>query len=190
MQQIDFTHLNEQAKCYAGFSADDEQVLNSIFPRLSDKLDHVTNAFYDTLSQIPEALPFLEGRIDALKSTHRVWLEKIFTGPYDADFAAYMHRVGVVHVQVRLPERFMPCGIGLIRKFLIPELMKEFSNDPPLLEKVLGAVNGVTVYCLMIMQTSYREHELERFMEVTGISQALYANLAAAYRKKTGMPVD
>jgi hypothetical protein len=40
------------------------------------------------------------------------------------------------------------------------------------------------------MLDSYRGHELERFMDVTGISKALYANLAAAYREKTGVPVD
>jgi hypothetical protein len=54
----------------------------------------------------------------------------------------------------------------------------------------MRAVNAVTTYCLIIMQVSYREHELERFMDVTGISEALYANLAAAYRQKTGVSAD
>src|SRR5690554_7043887 len=44
---------------------------------------------------LPEAAPFLEGKVKALKKTHSLWLDKLFTGPYDADFAAWMHRVGV-----------------------------------------------------------------------------------------------
>lgn len=187
MPKIDFATLNEQAKLFAGFDAQDERELSEVMPRLAAELDKVTDAFYSELATIPEAKPFLEGRLDALRSTHRQWLEKIFTGPYDADFAAYMHRVGVVHVQVKLPEKFMASGIGLINKHLIPVLTQVLKEDPVRLGAVMKAVNGVTVYCLIIMQVSYREHELERFMDVTGISEALYANLAAAYRQKTGV---
>ncbi|SEB14282.1 protoglobin domain-containing protein [Marinobacterium iners] len=190
MRQIDFSHLNQQAKLFAGFDAQDEHELSRALPQLMAELDFVTDAFYAELAGIPEAMPFLEGRLDALKATHRKWLEKIFTGPYDDEFAAYMHKVGVVHVQVRLPERFMASGIGLISKHLIPVLAQQFRDDPERLGTLMKAVNGVTVYCLIIMQVSYREHELERFMDVTGISEALYANLSAAYRKKTGVSSD
>lgn len=190
MREIDFSHLNEQAKLFAGFDAQDEQELLKALPLLLAELDAVTDAFYTELAGIAEAKPFLDGRLDTLKSTHRQWLEKIFTGPYDDNFAAYMHKVGVVHVQVRLPERFMASGIGLISKHLIPMLAQQFHDDPARLGTVMKAVNGVTVYCLLIMQISYREHELERFMDVTGISEALYANLSAAYRKKIGMSAN
>ena len=69
-------------------------------------------------------------------------------------------------------------------------MAQQFRDDPERLGTLMKAVNGVTVYCLIIMQVSYREHELERFMDVTGISEALYANLSAAYRKKTGVSSD
>lgn len=190
MRTIDFTELNQQAKLFAGFEQDDETLLNAVCAELVPHLDQVTEAFYAELMQIEEAKPFLDGRLDALKATHRKWLEKIFTGPYNEDFAAYMHQVGVVHVQVRLPEKFMASGIGLIGKHLMPVLAQSYQDDTAKLSQVMRAVNGVTTYCLIIMQTSYREHELERFMEVTGISEALYANLAAAYREKNGVSAE
>lgn len=190
MRSTDFNQLNQQAKCLAGFDPDDEAVLNQASHALVPHLDQVTDAFYAELMQIEEARPFLEGRLDALKATHRSWMEKILTGPYDADFAQYMHHVGVVHVQVRLPEKFMASGIGLIGKHLVPVLTQVFEEDARQLGRVMRAINGVTTYCLIIMQLSFREHELERFMEVTGISEALYANLAAAYRDKTGVSAD
>ncbi|GAA0698668.1 hypothetical protein GCM10009104_29020 [Marinobacterium maritimum] len=187
MRKIDFSQLNQQAKQFSGFDTEDEQVLAGAHSLLVAELDAVTEAFYEELGRIEEAQPFLEGRLDALKATHRRWLERIFTGPYDADFAAYMHHVGVVHVEVRLPERFMASGIGLIGKHLIPVLARVCGEDLVTLSSRMKAVNAVTTYCLIIMQTSYREHELDRFMDVTGISEALYANLAAAYREKNGV---
>ncbi len=190
MRQIDFSHLNQQAKQFSGFDTEDEQVLAQAHALLVAELDRVTEAFYVELGRIEEAQPFLAGRLEALKATHRRWLERIFTGPYDADFAAYMHHVGVVHVQVRLPERFMASGIGLIGKHLIPVLTHVCGTDLERLSRLMKAVNAVTTYCLIIMQVSYREHELDRFMDVTGISAALYANLAAAYREKNGVTVD
>ncbi|MBA4501085.1 protoglobin domain-containing protein [Marinobacterium marinum] len=190
MRQIDFSQLNRQAKQFSGFDAEDERVLAQAHALLVSELDPVTDAFYAELVGIEEARPFLEGRLEALKATHRRWLERIFTGPYDEEFAAYMHQVGVVHVQVRLPERFMASGIGLIGKHLIPVLSCACAGDLEQLGRLMKAVNAVTTYCLIIMQVSYREHELDRFMDVTGISEALYANLAAAYREKTGVSAD
>lgn len=190
MRQIDFSQLNLQAKQFAGFDAEDEQVLGQAHALLVGELDRVTEAFYQELGRIEETGPFLEGRLEALKATHRKWLERIFTGPYDEDFAAYMHQVGVVHVQVRLPERFMASGIGLIGKHLIPVLAEACDGDLSRLGELMKAVNAVTTYCLIIMQVSYREHELDRFMDVTGISEALYANLAAAYREKNGVSAE
>jgi hypothetical protein len=181
---IDFEALSQVAKQYAGFELADERVLSEHASRLMPHLPKVTDAFYTELQQIDEAKPFLEGRLEGLKRTHQMWLEKIFTGPYDAEFAAYMHKVGIVHVQVKLPEKFMTSGIGLINKHLIPVLVTEYRDDVQYIAPILRAVNAATSYCLMLMQESYRGHELERFMEVTGISRALYDNLAAAYRRK------
>jgi hypothetical protein len=182
MTTIDFSVLCEQAKAYSGFEPEDAAILEQEAERLAPYLNTITDAFYTELQTIPEALPFLEGRVDALKTTHTAWLKKIFTGPFDAEFAAYMHHVGVVHVQVKLPEKFMTSGIGLINKHLIPLLPQIYREQPEMVGPLLKALNAATSFCLLIMLESYRGHELERFMEVTGISRVLYNNLAAAYR--------
>jgi len=190
MNNVDFAALCERAKTHAGFEPDDERVLVQEAPKLQPHFAAITDAFYAELQTIPEILPFLEGRIDALKATHETWLKRVFTGPHDADFAAYMHRVGVVHVQVKLPDKFMTSGIALINKHLIPLLSDIYTDDVAKIGALLKAFNAAASFCLLLMLDSYRGHELERFMDVTGISKALYANLAAAYREKTGVPVD
>lgn len=186
MSTIDFSDLCEQAKAYSGLEPEDARLLAQEADRLSPYLDTITDAFYAELQAIPDAKPFLEGRLDALRKTHVAWLGRVFNGPYDADFAAYMHQVGVVHVQVKLPEKFMTSGIGLINKHLIPLLPRIYREEPEKVGQLLKALNAATSFCLLIMLESYRGHELERFMEVTGISRTLYNNLAASYRNTHG----
>jgi len=84
----------------------------------------------------------------------------------------------------------MTSGIALINKHLIPLLSDIYTDDVAKIGALLKAFNAAASFCLLLMLDSYRGHELERFMDVTGISKALYANLAAAYREKTGVPVD
>lgn len=190
MSNVDFAVLCEQAKAFAGLEPEDEQLLIQEASRLKPHFPTVTDAFYAELNTLPEAAPFLEGKVDALKSTHNLWLNRLFSGPYDADFAAWMHRVGVIHVQARLPEKFMTCGIGLINKHLIPLLPVVYAEEPEKVGPMLKALNAATSFCLLIMLESYRGHELERFMEVTGINQTLYHNLAAAGRNRPAMGAE
>ncbi|WP_432697571.1 protoglobin domain-containing protein [Marinobacterium sp. YM272] len=186
MSQMDFANLCRHGKQYSGFDADDEQLLVAEGAKLLPYLSQVTEQFYAELQQIPAARPFLEGRLNALKATHKAWLDSVFTGPYNSDFAAYMHHVGDVHVKVRLPVEFMTSGTLLIQKHLIPVLADLYAGDPVMMGRMMKAVSAVTGFCLIIMQESYQTsllaRELEKFMAITGISRALFNNLASAYK--------
>ena len=150
----------------------------------------MTEKCYDELQQIPAAVPYLEGRVEGLKATHLAWLQTIFSGPYDANFAASMHKVGEVHVQVKLPVEFMASGTLLIKKHLVPILTQVYAGDALRMGLMMKAVNGVTGFCLIIMQESYQSsllaQELDKFMAITGISRALFNNLANAYKDDGG----
>lgn len=186
MSQIDFAALCQRGKACSGFDAEDEQILLAEGGKLQPYLSAVTEQFYVELQQIPAAAPFLEGRVEALKSTHKAWLETVFSGPYDEAFAARMHHVGEVHVKVKLPVEFMSSGTLLIKKHLVPILTQMFADDVVMLGKMMKAVNAVTGFCLIIMQESYQSsllaQELDKFMAITGISRALFNNLASAYK--------
>jgi len=185
MSQTDFAALCQRGKLNSGFDAQDEQLLMQEGGRLLPYLPEVTERFYAELQQIPAAAPYIEGRLEALKATHLSWLKTIFSGPYDADFAAHMHRVGEVHVQVKLPVEFMASGTLLIKKHLVPILTQVYADDVVRMGQMMKAVNGITGFCLIIMQESYQSsllaRELDKFMAITGISRALFNNLASAY---------
>ncbi len=186
MSEIDYAALAEHGKGYAGFTAEDEALLLAEGAKVVPYLGQVTDGFYNDLAKIPAAQPFLEGRLESLKKTHQAWLERVFTGSYDADFAQFMHHVGEVHVRVKLPVEFMSSGTVLINSHLVPVLAELYADDAAKLGKMMRAVNSVTGFCLIIMQESYQTsllaEELERFLAITGMSRALFDNLASAYR--------
>jgi hypothetical protein len=190
MSQTDFATLCQRGKLNSGFDSEDEKLLIQEGGRLLPYLAEVTEKFYDELQQIPAAVPYLEGRVEGLKATHLAWLQTIFSGPYDADFAASMHKVGEVHVQVKLPVEFMASGTLLIKKHLVPILTQVYAGDALRMGLMMKAVNGVTGFCLIIMQESYQSsllaQELDKFMAITGISRALFNNLANAYKDDGG----
>lgn len=186
MSDIDFEHMTQYAKQFAGLTPDRENTLKSLAPLVEPRLPKITEAFYATLSSIKEAAPFLDGRVDLLKQTHLRWLTSLFTGTYDAEYTKAMHRVGDVHVKVNLPVEFMAGGTTLIGDLLLADLDELFRDDPKARTEAVAAVNAVLGFSLIVMQQSFQNsslhQELEKFLKITGMSRALFNNLAAAYR--------
>ncbi|NJD05908.1 MAG: hypothetical protein FIA97_05350 [Methylococcaceae bacterium] len=186
MSDINFEHMTEYAKQFAGLTPEREEILKSLAPVIVPRLSKITDAFYGTLSTIKEASPFLEGRIDVLKQTHLRWLTSLFSGTYDSEYTKAMHRVGDVHVKVKLPVEFMAGGTTLIGDLLLADLDELFRDDPKARTDAVGAVNAILGFSLIIMQQSFQDSslhaELEKFLKITGMSRALFNNLAAAYR--------
>jgi len=186
-ERVDFAELVSRTKRLSNFTPEHENVLLRIGDAVKPHLGTVTESFYEVLQTIPSAQPFLEGRIDALKATHKQWLESLFTGPFDEDFARGMYRVGMAHVRVKLPVEFMQGAATLIMCELVKLMTRLCRSDAARLGLILGAVNGVIGYSVAIMQESYQAtslvEELEKFLAITGMSRQLFNNLALAYEK-------
>lgn len=187
MAQIDFETLTSYAKSFAGLTPERESLLVEMRPAIAPSLVKVTDSFYATLATIPATAPFLEGRVDALKQTHVHWLNGLFTGPFDVNYAKNMYRVGHVHVKVNLPVEFMAGAMALIGDRLITEIETAYQDDGRLRLEALGAINAILGFSLIIMQQSFQNsslhEELEKFLKITGMSRNLFNNLAAAYSK-------
>lgn len=186
-ERVDFTELVARTKRLSNFTAEHEAVLLKVGDAVKPHLGAVTDAFYEVLESVPSAAPFLEGRTDALKATHKKWLESLFEGPFDEDYARTMYRVGMVHVRVKLPVEFMQGAATLIMCELIKLMTKLSRSDASRLGLILGAINGVIGFSVAIMQESYQAtslvEELDKFLAITGMSRTLFNNLALAYEK-------
>lgn len=184
----DFEKLTVYGKAFSGFTADKEALLVEVGPQIKPHLSAVTDEFYQQLASIPETSSFLEGRIENLKKTHVLWMEGLFTGPFDANFTAQMFKVGDVHVKVKLPVEFMAGAMTLINGRLFTLILETFGDDKQLSAKVIAAINAVTGFSLLVMQQSYQAsslaEELEKFLRISGMSRTLFTNLALAYRDK------
>ena len=184
----DFEKLTVYGKSFSGLTSDKEALLVEVGPEIKPHLEAVTDAFYQQLLDLPEASVFLEGRIEHLKKTHRLWMEGLFTGPYDQNFTAQMFKVGDVHVKVKLPVEFMAGAMTLINNRLINLIVDTFGDNKQRCAQVLTAVNAVTGFSLLVMQQSYQAssiaEEMEKFLKISGMSRTLFTNLALAYKDK------
>ncbi|SMF95886.1 Protoglobin [Methylomagnum ishizawai] len=185
MQNLNYSELTQYAKALANFTPEQERVVMEAGALLKPHLVEVTESFYDKLLAIPETRRFLQGRTERLKNTHLSWLDKIFTGPYDNEYTAYMYMVGVIHVRVDLPVEFMAAGMTLIADAISTKLNALYGGDHRQSRDTMAAINGVLGYSLIVMQKSYQssmEEQLQKFLKITGITRALYQNMALAYK--------
>jgi truncated hemoglobin YjbI len=183
----DFPELTRYAKMFSGLTEEKENVLRDFKQEVVPHLSQVTEDFYATLQKIPQALPFLEGRIDTLKQTHIKWMHEIFTGPYDERYTEEMYKVGDVHVRVNLPVEFMSGGIALISNELYKIIFELRREDIGGANQIVSAVNSIMGFSLLVMQKSYQasvDESLDKFLLITGMSKPLFEKLASTFNKK------
>ena len=185
MTDIDFNSLTTYARGFTGLSDEHIATLHEMSAAISPRLNEVTEAFYSHLETVDRAQPFLEGRLESLRQSHHKWLESVFAGNYDAEYTAAMYHVGDVHVKVNLPVEFMAGAMTLIQTDMNRLIIEECAGDSERCTRWINAFNTAVGFTLMIMQESYQAsslaEELERFLSITGMSRALFDNLAQAY---------
>lgn len=185
--QPDFPELTRYAKMFSNLTEEKENILRSVKDEISPHLVKVTDNFYATLKDIPEALPYLEGRVDALKQTHIKWMHEVFTGPYDEAYTEAMYNVGDVHVKVDLPVEFMSGGITLICDELYKIVFEIRRDDIQGAQQIISAIDSIMGFSLFVMQKSYHasvSEALDKFLLITGMSKALFDKLASTFSVK------
>ncbi len=183
----EYANLGLYAKVFSDLTPAKEALLAKQGPRLEPYLQEVTNKFYNTLQKIPNAQPYIEGRIDRLKQTHVNWLKKVVSGKYDITYVEQMYNVGYVHVQVDLPAEFMAGGTTLIANELYHLVPQIYGSDAKACVAMIEALNAILGFSLIIMQASYQASISEvkdKFLAITGMSQKLFEKLAATYDAK------
>ncbi len=110
----------EAIKDYVGFDSADSAELNRLRVKLEPRLEELADVFYSSLSKHPEAKRIFKDQqqVDRLRQTLKQWAVKLCTGPFDATYATLRSRIGRIHVQVGLPQRYMITAMSVIRQFL------------------------------------------------------------------------
>ncbi|MDH5649799.1 MAG: protoglobin domain-containing protein [Gammaproteobacteria bacterium] len=187
MTHDEFSTLGLYAKVFSDLTPQREALIAKEGKRLEPYLVEITDKFYGTLQKIPNAQPFIQGRVDHLKQTHLNWLRNLISGNYGVTYVEQMYTVGYVHVQVDLPAEFMAGGTTLIANEFYRLVPSIYHDNAETSYAMIQALNACLGFSLIIMQTSYQASISEvkdKFLAITGMSQKLYEKLAAAYDGK------
>jgi len=146
---------------YLGFDAGHQECLRelaSVFdptPMIDD--------FYSKLLADPEARKVLrdEQLVAGLRVSLVGWAERVLSGPWDDAYHRHSQAIGRRHVEVGLPQRFMPLAMNVVRVHVRRAAVEQFEVGARR-ELAIDAVDKVLDLELTIMLGSYHEDTLER----------------------------
>lgn len=110
--------LLEELKAYVGFGPEDEAALQALRPIVVPHLERITDHFYECILRHPGASRAITGgeqQVKRLQRTLAVWLDSGLAGPHDEAWYERRARIGRVHVQISLPQRYMFTAMNVMR---------------------------------------------------------------------------
>jgi signal transduction histidine kinase/FixJ family two-component response regulator len=177
----------EEMKRYVGFTDADAKLLQAVGNRIDPYTAGMSERFYDQIIQHPEAGKVFTGgqeQVDRLKRTLQEWAKRLFLGPYDEDYAAERYKIGVRHVLIGLPQRYMISAMGVIRTYILSKL-SEIISEPNQLEATRLALDKILNIDLNMMCESYFQESIRYLRELNRRLERANFELAELSHVKT-----
>ncbi len=159
------SEMMQELFSYVGFDDDDAALLARLGPVLRPAFPSIVDEFYEALERHEPARAVFRGgkpQIDRQKHRLAEWLEGIVGGVYDDEYFERRARIGRVHVQIELDQRFMFSSMNIIRAGLHRALdaSREVTED----ERKRGhvSIDRICDVELAIMLETYRERYVEK----------------------------
>lgn len=175
---------------YLGFGARDRELLAKIEPAFRPRLAAMIDDFYSRIFADPSAASIFDEpeRVESLKRSLRNWTIRLFTGPFDASYFELRSRIGHRHVEIGLPERFMPLAMNVIRRHITDAAIEVGQGDPVATSELVSAVSKLLDLELTIMLDSYHTDSMERVVssERTHVIQAIATGLSRELKNLLG----
>lgn len=150
---------------YVGWSDEDATLLARLAPVLRPAFPGIVDEFYDAVERNENARAvFRGGKPQIERQKHRLaeWLEGIVGGVYDEAYFERRARIGRVHVQIELDQRFMFSAMNLIRAGLHRALDDWSEGTYEEKRRAHVAIDRICDVELAIMLETYRERYVER----------------------------
>ncbi len=178
----------EEMKRYVGFSEEDARLLEAVGARMDPYLESMSERFYDQITQHPDVGKVFTGgeeQTERLKRTLQVWGARLFRGPFDEDYAAERYKIGVRHVMIGLPQRYMISAMGVVRTHLQESLGKALAPEPSQIEATRLALDKALNLDLNMMCESYFQETIRHFRELNRRLERANLELAELSHVKT-----
>ena len=174
--------LFERLKAFVGLDAADAKNLESLQPIAEKYGPGVTGDLYRRLGEVPETAKLIEGRVDALKRTHREWLRALVSGDYGPAYLESRWRIGLAHVRIGLDPVWVESVMSFIRTAMTEAIAKEIS-DPAEIASKAASFTRICDLDLAVINLSYAEDRLERITAFTGMKRTLIENIIRIPKK-------
>jgi PAS domain S-box-containing protein len=177
-----FTEL----KRFIRFGSDDEAALRRLHPFAAPHFPRIAELFYDRLREHEAAGRVLSSptQLDRLQQTLRTWLDLLLTGPWDEVYYDKRARIGRIHVEIGLPQRYMFGSMNLIRAELGRIADDALPGDDAVRRALLRILDLELAIMLesfgdaFVMKTQALERiERERLEQKLALSEARYEEI-------------
>jgi len=166
----------QEMQAFLAFGPEDHQRLKSLAPLFARHGSSITNAFYDSLGRFPTTAKLIEGRVDALKATHNIWMADLFAGDYGEAYFARRLRIGAVHAKIGIEPRWVEGVMHVVRAHSL-RIMRAEMTDLDALNLHYESLLKVLDLDLLIINLAYSEEMFDRLTSATGMRRPLLINL-------------
>lgn len=143
----------------------------------------ITDDFYARLGDNPTTAALIEGRVEALKATHRVWMLELFGGQYGAEYLQRRLRIGMAHVRIGLSPMYVEAVMHHIRAAGERVIHDTFTDGAEASAHVISLFKILDID-LALINLAYNEARLDLVSTQTGMKRALIENLIKQGGKK------
>ena len=153
--------LIDEIKRFVRFSPEDQVVVRELCKHAKPHFPEIATEFYERVREHADAHAVFrdEEQIARLHASLVAWLERVLTGPWDEAYCEKSLRIGRVHVQVGLPQRYMFTAMSLFRTRLEAVAERTMGDRAHVACRALSRILDMD---LALMNETYREAYVAR----------------------------
>ena len=168
----DTMEVYNEMKEFVGFTDETAALLVRLQPMVAKHGGGITDRFYDLLGKYPKTAAQIEGRVDALKATHKRWMAELVGGDYGEDYFNSRLRIGLAHVRINLDPYYVEGVVTHLRNEGAAAIAEEFAGDADLADLQAAWVKALDID-LLVINLAYAEERLDRLTKFTGMRRRL-----------------
>ena len=161
-----------ELKHFIDFGDEDVENLKSLRPIFAAHGGSLTDRFYEKLSGVPSTAALIEGRVDALKKTHGIWMDELFAGDYGEEYFERRWKIGLTHVRVNVPPHYVEAVVSFLRSESEHLLARELGDSSEVAKKHASLLKILDID-LMVINFAYAAERIDRLCNFTGMSKKL-----------------
>lgn len=149
---------------YVRFTPNDTAVLRVFQPYAAPHFERIATEFYDRIREHEGAHDVFTGeeQITRLQRSLVRWMHRLCWGPHDEAYFAETAKIGRVHVQIGLPQRYMFGAMAVIRTALIHVVDETMGDQASVCREALNRAIDLN---LAVMLESYSDHFIDRLRQ-------------------------